>query len=294
VRICSLVPAATEVLFELGLGEQVAGVTHECDWPPEAASRPAVTASLVDTRLLDSAGIDRAVAERARRGAPLYAIDAQRWEAIDADLVVAQEVCDVCAVSAGMVRALDVEVVDYSPVTLEGIVDAVLTLGERLGATDSAAAVATRMRGRLDAVRKAVGGATARPRVFVAEWLDPPYAAGHWVPEMVWIAGGEEIAGRPGERSFRTSWPEVLQEDPELVVLAPCGYDLERTLAEASGVDLGGCAAVAVDANAHFSRPAPRVVEGVELLAHLLHPELTPNPGAVAYRIVPADLPAQR
>ena len=266
MRICSLVPAATEVLFALGLGDAVVGVTHECDWPPEAAERPAITSSIVNSSELPSAEIDRLVTHAAREGRPLYAVDGEAWREIEADVVVAQEVCDVCAVSAGEVRRLGVEVVDYSPTTLDGIGGAILALGERLGAEAAARNVVDEMEERL----RGVGTSPGSPRVFVAEWLDPPYAAGHWVPEMVQRAGGRDVLGRAGEPSFRTTWDEVAALDPDLVVLAPCGFDEQRTRDEAAGLPgLPDCAAAAVDANAFFSRPGPRVAEGVEILADL-------------------------
>jgi iron complex transport system substrate-binding protein len=285
MRIASLVPAATEVLFALGLGERVVGVTHECDWPPEVAALSAVTVSRLETGTLGAAEIDRLVASAARRGEPLYAVDEMVWEHIRADVVVAQEVCDVCAVSAGAVRRLDVRVVDYSPTTLDGIASAIARLGRELGADSAGAAIATSMRARIDAVRAAVAG-RARPRVFVAEWLDPPYAGGHWVPEMVAAAGGIELAGTAGERSVRTTWETIAAAAPDVVVLAPCGYDVERTLAETPAA-LPGRSVFAVDANALVSRPGPRVVEGVELLAHLFHPEAWPGP-VVPYAVVRA------
>ncbi len=277
MRIASLVPGATEALFALGLGDQVVGVTHECDWPPEVAAIPPVTASRLDTAELPAAEIDRLVSEAARGGRELYTVDAGRWGELAPDLVVAQEVCDVCAVSAGTARSLEVEVVDYSPTTLDGVSTAIEILGRRLGAEVAGARIGAELRSRLDLIRTAVSG-RPRPRVFVAEWLDPPYAAGHWVPDMIQAAGGTEIAGRSGERSVRTSWEAVEDRGPDVVVLAPCGYDLDRTLREAPE-DLPGNTVVAVDANAFVSRPGPRLVDGVELLAHLLHPGAWPDPG---------------
>lgn len=282
MRICSLVPAATEVLFALGLGDAVVGVTHECDFPAAAASRPAVTASVLDGPRLSSADVDRAVAEAVRSGTPLYAVDGERFSSLRADVVVAQEVCEVCAVSGDAVRALDVEVVDYSPTTLDGICSAIGALGRTLGAGARGEQLAASVRRRVAAVREAVAAGVPRPRVFVAEWLDPPYAAGHWVPEMVAAAGGEEVAGRARAPSFRTSWEAVALLEPELVVLAPCGFDLPRTVAEARQLGLRppAPAVVAVDAGAHFSRPGPRIADGVEVLAHLLHPDAVPAPDA--------------
>jgi iron complex transport system substrate-binding protein len=295
VRICSLVPGATEVLFALGLGDSVVGVTHECDWPSEAAARPQVTASLVQTGDLTSAEIDRTVAESAHEGRPLYAIDEETWRELEADVVVTQELCDVCAVSADQARLLDVEVIDFSPSSLEGIMNAITGLGVRLGADGAADELTSGMRRRIERVRGALAGVDSSPRVFVTEWLEPPYSAGHWVPDMVAAAGGTDVAGMSGEPSHRMRWADVAALDPDVVVLAPCGFDLDRTLGEIVPLDLSahllGTPArqesriFAVDANGYFSRPAPRVVDGVELLAHLFHPQAYPDPGLPWSRI---------
>jgi iron complex transport system substrate-binding protein len=289
VRICSLVPGATEILFALGLGDQVVGVTHECDWPPEAASRPPVTASLVETGDLTSAEIDRAVAVAAAEAKPLYAIDEEIWNQVEADVVIAQELCEVCAVSAESARALDVEVIDFSPTTLDQVLACTIGLGVRFGAEGAADELTGGMRSRLDRVRGALAEVDTYPRVFISEWLEPPYAAGHWVPDMVEIARGIEVAGMSGEPSYRMRWSDVAALEPDVVVLAPCGFDLDRTLSEIVTLDLSanllGTVArqesrvFAVDANANFSRPGPRLVDGVELLAYLLHPEAFSDPG---------------
>ena len=212
MRICSLVPAATEVLFALGLGDQVVGVTHECDWPPEAAARPVVTASLIQTGDLASGEIDGVVAETARNGRPLYAIDEERWAEVQADVLVMQELCDVCAVSTDQVegalraRPLDVGVLDFSPSTLEGIQDAIGELGSWLGAAGAAEELTSGMQSRLDRVASALGVVETSPRVFVTEWLEPPYSAGHWVPDMVAAAGGTDVAGTAGEMPAPRRW----------------------------------------------------------------------------------------
>jgi iron complex transport system substrate-binding protein len=294
VRICSLVPGATETLFALGLGDSVVGVTHECDWPPEATERPQVTASLLETGDLESAEIDSLVSDAARNGRPLYTVDEERWAEIDADTVVLQELCDVCAVSRDGVdrvvraRKLEVEVVDYSPSTLEGVMDEICALGKRLGAEGEADEVVAGMRARIDRVRAALAGVDTSPRVFLSEWLEPPYAAGHWVPDMIAIAGGTDVAGMSGEPSHRMRWEDVAALDPEVVVLAPCGFDVDRTLTEIDPLELSahllGTPArqdgkvFAVDADANFSRPGARLADGIEVLAHLLHPDAYPDP----------------
>jgi iron complex transport system substrate-binding protein len=295
MRICSLVPGATEIVFALGLGDDLVGVTHECDWPEEARRRPAVTASLVDSDTLTSVEIDRTVSEASQNGRPLYAIDEKQWREIDADVVLVQEVCEVCAVSRdqvdGLVRArsLDVEVIDVSPKTLDGVLSTITALGVRLGAEGAADELTAGMRARLRRVQAALAAVDTIPRVFVCEWLDPPFAAGHWVPDMVATAGGTDVATAPGQPSRRMTWEEVARLEPDVVVLAPCGFDLDRTLAE-TDLDvlrrhLGESPArregrvFAVDANAYFSRPGPRLVDGVDLLAHLQHPEAYSDPG---------------
>jgi iron complex transport system substrate-binding protein len=289
------------VLFALGLGDQVVGVTHECDWPPEAIGRPVVTASLVETAELTSAEVDRMVAQAASSGTPLYAVERETWERVDADVVIAQELCEVCAVSTDQLdeivsaRSLEVDVVGFSPSTLDGIQDGIADLGARFGAEAEAAELTGGMGARLDRVRAALAEVESSPRVFVSEWLDPPFAAGHWVPDMVTVAGGTEVAGMSAEPSYRMRWTDVVALEPDVVVLAPCGFDLDRTLTEVVTLDLSAnllgtparqeSRVFAVDANAHFSRPGPRLVDGVELLAYLLHPEAYSDPGSPWSRV---------
>jgi iron complex transport system substrate-binding protein len=295
VRICSLVPAATEILFALGLGDHVVGVTHECDWPPEAAERPRVTASLLETAELTSAEIDRAVVEAAQDGRPLYAVDEETWAGIGADVVVAQELCEVCAVSTDALgeivaaRDADVEVVPYSPSSLDEVLSSIVGLGVRFDAEGAADELTGGMRRRLERVRAALAEVETAPRVFVCEWLEPPFAAGHWVPDMVSLAGGIEVAGMSGEPSHRMRWTDVAALEPDVVVLAPCGFDLDRTISELVTLDLSAhllgtparqeARVFAVDANGYFSRPGPRLADGVELLAYLLHPQAYSDPG---------------
>jgi iron complex transport system substrate-binding protein len=278
VRVCSLLPSATEIVALLGLADHVVGISEECDWPPEVRGLPVVTASRVHAAELSSAEIDAAVRGAVGDGRSLYAVDAELLDELQPDLVITQDLCSVCAVSSDdVMRLCDVETVSLNPHTLEEIAESVELVAARLGVPDRGAAVAGEMREAIAATKAGVAELPRR-RIFVAEWLDPPFASGHWVPEMVEAAGGEEVLGRPGEASFSTSWEAVRAAEPELVVVAPCGFDARRAAQEAAGLDLPA-PAVAVDANAYYSRPSPRVVDGVRQLAYLLHPEVAPDPG---------------
>jgi iron complex transport system substrate-binding protein len=286
MRIVSLVPHATELLFALGLGDQVVAVTHECDFPPAARDRPKITSDRLAPDL--SAGaIDAAVRELTERGEAIYALDERRLRALEPDLIVTQELCPVCAVSYDEV--VDVanaipsspRVVALDPKTLgESFADA-RTIAQATGARDAALDLVARQRLRVDAVRVAVRGAPPVP-VAALEWLDPVFVAGHWTPQLVELAGGRDVLGFPGEPSQRSTWEAVAAARPEVVVCMPCGYDAERARDEALDFadelrTLGARRVVAVDASAYFSRPGPRLVDGLELLAHLLHPDRVPE-----------------
>ena len=275
MRVVSLVPSATEIIAALGLAGSLVGRSHECNYPSEVESVPVVSASRIDTDQLGSADIDSAVRDALGDGRPLYEVDAELLEQLAPDLIVTQDLCEVCAVSSGEVKRvtrIDVETVSLDPRDLEEIEDSIRTLGRHLHAAAQGERLAQAFHHRIDFVHQLVRG-LPRQRVFVAEWLDPPFAAGHWVPEMVDLAGGDEVLGRPRERSFATTWDEVRIAAPQLIVLAPCGFDLERTVSEATAVPAMGARVVAVDGDAAYSRPGPRVAEGVAQLAHLLHPD---------------------
>jgi iron complex transport system substrate-binding protein len=279
-RICSLLPSATEIVAALGLADSLVGVSAECDWPPEVRGLPVVTAARVDMSVLSSLAIDEAVRQAVGEARSLYAIDQELVEELEPDLIVTQDLCAVCAVSSTEVGALSpvsADTISLEARSIAGIEACVLLLAEHLGVPERGRAVVAAMERRIAEVRDRVSG-LPRSRVFVCEWLEPPFAAGHWVPEMVELAGGHEVLGRAGEPSFRTTWAAVEAASPELVVLAPCGFDAARTAGEARLPPLG-CRAVAVDANAYFSRPAPRVADGVAQLAFLLHPSAVPDPG---------------
>jgi iron complex transport system substrate-binding protein len=280
MRICSLLPSATETVASLGLVESLVAVSAECDWPPDVRALPVVTASRVDSMRLTSFEIDEAVREAVGDGRALYAIDRELLEALEPDLVLTQNLCAVCAVSADSVaelRATDAEVVALDAHTLAEIEEIILSLAELLGVPARGRAVVAEMEAKLAAVGERLTEASPRP-VFVAEWLDPPYAAGHWIPEMVALAGGRDVLGRAAAPSYPTSWETVREQGPELVVVAPCGFDHARAAREATLPQLT-CRAVAVDSNAYYARPAPRVADGVAQLAFLIHPELVADPG---------------
>jgi iron complex transport system substrate-binding protein len=293
MRICSLLPSATETVASLGLVESLVAVSEECDWPPEVRALPVVTASRVDTTRLSSFEIDHAVRDAVGDGRPLYAIDRELLEALEPDLILTQNLCAVCAVSADTLDELcatDAEIVALDAHTLAEIEGRILSLAELLGVPARGRAVVAEMEAKLADVGERLTEASPRP-VFVAEWLDPPYAAGHWIPEMVALAGGREVLGRAAAPSYPTSWETVREQRPELVVVAPCGFDHVRAAREAILPQLG-CRAVAVDSNAYYARPAPRVADGVAQLAFLIHPELVADPGlpyveCIAQRVPP-------
>jgi iron complex transport system substrate-binding protein len=291
MRIASLVPSSTEMLYALGLGDSVVAVTHECDYPPEASVKPHLTRSVIPEGLAP-AEIDAAVRERTGRGKALYELDEAALRELDPDLIVTQAVCEVCAVSFDDVRAVAERlpsrprVLSLDPATIGEVLADVPRLAEAAATPTAGARLAAEAADRLDRVRAAVEAAP-RPRVAALEWLDPVFIGGHWVPQMIELAGGEDALGLPGEKSRTASWEEVAAGQPDVVVVMPCGYDLDGSAqaAEAYREPLAalGARVVAVDAAAYFSRPGPRLVDGVELLAWVLHPDAVdpPPPGRV-------------
>jgi iron complex transport system substrate-binding protein len=298
MRIASLVPSATEMLFALGLGESVVGVTHECDYPRAATELPQLTATVMPEGL-DAGGIDTAVKEIVGEGRALYTLDEERLTELAPDLIVTQAVCDVCAVSFEDVVEVAARlpgrprVLQQDPSTLAEVLGDVTRLGEAAGVPDRAAEVRAELEGRLVTVRAAVDGAE-RPRAIALEWLDPPFVGGHWIPEMIQIAGGVDVIGRAGEKSPEVEWERLEGLEPDLVVAMPCGWYVEDSRAQAIEhrdriKALGAERVFAVDAASTYSRPGPRLVDGVELLAHLLHPGLVDPPGGIEF----ADLSTQ-
>ena len=280
MRIVSLLPSATEMIDELGMLDSLVGISEDCNWPPEIASKPIVARTRIDVAGLTSAQIDEIFTAAKSKSHSLYAIDAQLMDDLRPDLVITQDLCEVCAVSSGDLATacpIGAEVYSMNPRTLDQVVDSVVALSDKLGVRQRGLAVAQTMRAKVEAVREAVSG-RGRPRVFVAEWMDPPYGSGHWLPEMVQFAGGMNVLSQPGEYSFATTWQDVLAEHPDLVVVAACGFNLEQALDRTHDLRLP-VRTVVVDGDAYFSRPAPRIADGIRQLGHLIHPEVVPDPG---------------
>ena len=294
MRIVSLVPSATEMLFALGLGDEVTAVTHECDHPPEARELPRVTRDVIGPGL-SSAQIDAAVRELTEQGRSIYELDERALERLQPDLIVTQALCTVCAVSYDDVRAIaerlesKPNVISLDPHTLGEVLGDVRTLAQAAEAKDAGVDLVQDAAGRIDRVRLAVRGAEP-VSVAALEWLDPVFTAGHWTPQLIEYAGGIDVCGLAGEHSEQRSWDEVAAAHPDVVVVMPCGFDAERAAEEAYEYadeleSLGARRVVAVDAAAYFSRPGPRLIDGLELMAHVLHPARVPEAPAEAIEI---------
>jgi iron complex transport system substrate-binding protein len=291
MRILSLLPSATEMLFQLGLGDQVVGVTFECDFPPEARTKRIVSTSALPPGL-SPAEIDAVVKQRMAAGEDLYRLDRGAFADIDPTLVVTQDLCAVCAVDVTKVDdaieylGCNAEILTLDPMTLAEVIDSVLLIGERTGTTDQAQAIMAECRDRLAAVAAKLDGAALRPTLLL-EWTDPAFTDGHWVPDMIAAAGGRSVLGRPGQNSQGATWDQVGSCGAEVVIVAPCGFRLTGAaeLAEqvvARGVLPAGAEVWAVDADAFVVRPSPRVVDGVEIFASILHPQRHGSPDAAA------------
>lgn len=276
-------PSATEMIADLGLIDSLVGVSEECRWPPEVIGKPVVTAARLDPSALTSLEIDSAVRESVGDGRSLYSVDADLIAALAPDLIVTQDLCAVCAVSSGELATacpVGAEVLSLDPRSLRGVSDSVLALAGRLGVGARGEELVATMWETIAATAAEVQGLPRR-RVFLAEWLEPPFCAGHWLPEMIELAGGADVLGRAGEPSYATTWETVIAADPELIVLAPCGFSAEEAAERAVELEFP-CPAIAVDGDSYYSRPAPRLAEGVRQLAHLLHPMAVPDPGLPA------------
>ena len=303
MRICSFLPSATEIVYALGLGDQLYGVTQSCDYPADARTKPRVVRSILDGQDLSSTEIDRIVIEHARRGESVYHIDMDALRRVEPDLILTQELCDVCAVGyqdvLAQTRSLPKvpQVLSLSPNTLEDIFQDMIRVGEATGSVARAHTAVSVLRRRVESVRQRAAQAAMRPRTFCLEWLDPLFLSGHWVSEMVEIAGGSDGLGDRYTASTRTTWERVCEYQPEVFVLMPCGFDVSRTLQELDSLRaLPGWAELpavqasqvyAVNGGAYYSRSGPRLVEGLEVLAQILHPELFPwkAPADAAMRV---------
>jgi len=301
MRICSLLPSATEIAFALGLGDQVVAVSHECDYPPEASNRPVLTKSAIHQRIHRSLEVDREVEQR---GGDIYEIDEKLLDKLKPDIILTQELCHVCAVSytrvkeAARVLDADAKIVSLEPTDLEEIVDNILLVGRMTTKLAEAEKLVAQMLRRITRVREKTRTVQNKPRVFFMEWLRPPWAGGHWIPQMVDYAGGVEGLGRIGKPSHRIEWDQVVEYKPDIIVLSPCGFNADQVVEEAHVLTsyekwdkipaFQSSRIYAVNASAYFSRSGPRVVDGLEILAHIIHPELFPeNPHPEAVKTVP-------
>jgi len=294
MKICSLLPSSTEILYLLELGDEIVAVTHECDYPPEAASKPQITQNIIDAERLSSLEIDHHVSANVGKHGSIYRLKEEMLESLKPDLLITQELCEVCAVSYNEVkrasRVLDgpTRIVSLEPNTIVEMLDTILLVGEITGRKSLAEEKVAQLRARLDAVRSKVQG-SGRPKVYSMEWLDPAYSGGHWVPEMVEIAGGQELLGRHAEKSARITPEQVMAVQPEVIVLMPCGFTMKRTVEEYRRTPMfegwkhlpavRNGQVYAVDGSAYFNRSGPRLVDGVEILASIFHPDRVQYPG---------------
>ncbi|OZV83983.1 cobalamin-binding protein [Micromonospora echinospora] len=283
MRLVSLLPSATDIVYALGLGDDLVGVTFECDVPPADRAGKLVVVGGRDTRGMSPGEIDAYVRSQRAAGADLYTLHADALAGLEPDLLLTQDLCRVCALPAGqLTEALDhlgcrADVLSLDPYTLDEVLGTILAVGHRAGVPERAEALVAALRDRLAAVAAAVGG-RRRPRVAVVEWVDPPFAAGHWIPDLVSAAGGTPVAAHPGARSAPTTWAALTDAAPEVVLVAPCGFDLAGATGQAEQVAarFPGTAVWAVDADALVVRPGPRLVDGVEAIAAVLHPDAVP------------------
>jgi iron complex transport system substrate-binding protein len=289
MRVVSLLPSATEVVAALGLADDLVGVSFECDRPPDIRERAAVVVGGLDTAGLGPGEVDAAVRARVAAGEDLYTLHAGALADLAPDLIITQDLCQVCALPAGTVRdalahlGADADVLTLDPHTLDDVLATITVVGGRTGVPARAAELVEALRARLDAVAAAVA-ARPRPRVAVVEWTDPPFTAGHWVPDLVTAAGGEPVGATSGARSVTTTWDAIDAGDPEVVLVAPCGYGLAAAVEQARTVagHLPGRTVWAIDADGLVVRPGPRLVDGVEAIAAVLHPDAVPPSAAVA------------
>jgi iron complex transport system substrate-binding protein len=293
MRICSFLPSTTEIVYELGLGDSLGGITHECNYPPEVKEKKVVIMSFLDHKKLSSKEIDDLVTKNAIEGKSTYLVDKDALKEANPDIILTQKLCEVCAVSGNQVmEAVQVlghtpEIISLEPTTIYEIFDTIITIGEATGTKEKAIEITDKLKARVERVRSQLENERDRPRVFCLEWLDPPFVGGHWVPEMVEIAGGENGLGKAGEPSFKATWEEIAEFAPQMLFIMPCGFDIDKTIDELDAVTskdewfslpaTNKGEIYIVDANSYFSRPGPRIVDGLEILAKAIHPEVIKN-----------------
>jgi iron complex transport system substrate-binding protein len=293
-RIVTILPSATETVALLGLSNELVGITHECDYPPEVRGKPVVMRSVFDFTKLTSRAIDDAVLERVTKGKSVYQINEQLLKSLAPDLIITQELCEVCATPLREVSKTianlnpQPRILSLSPHTLEDVLEDVVRVGKATGKLDEAREIVFGLETRINNVRaKCSDSQLKRPSVFCLEWLDPVYCSGHWMPELVEYAGGKEMLGKFGEPSTVVEWEKVLEADPEVIFVTVCGYDVRRTLSEISTLTgkprwshlhvVKKSRVFVLDSPAFYSRSGPRLVDGLEIMAYLLHPELFPE-----------------
>lgn len=296
MKICSLLPSSTEIVFALGLGRSLVGVTHECDYPAETAGIPSVTSSVVNGESMSGKAIHDAITGLVHGGSSIYNLDQKLLDEASPDLILTQELCDVCAVSyeqvetAASMLECDTRVLSLEPCTVGEILDTIRIVGEIAGVEDRAEKVISELRSRIDRVARIASQSRDKPRALCMEWVDPVFVGGHWVPEMVAIAGGEDGLGITGKPSFQVDWSSIAEYNPDLIVVMPCGFSAGRAMMEMErtafpdewhGLDAVKTGEVyVVDGSSYFNRPGPRVVDGLEILAQIFHPELFSAEGA--------------
>ncbi len=306
MKIVSLLPSATEIVCALGLKNNLIGITHECDFPPQIVDRPHVTSSRISHESMTSAEIDHAVRSHLDGHGSIYDLDTRLLEELKPDLILTQELCDVCAVSyetvqkAAKMYVADAKVVSLEPHTIADIFENIKTVGGLTGASKQANDLVADLTSRLDSIRERTVGVVYRPRAFMLEWLEPPFAPGHWVPEQVRIAGGDCLLGKAGQRSRTTTYQDIFESNPDVMVLIPCGYykedilkQLRNTVFPANWREIPAVMTGeiwALDATSYFSRPAPRVVDGAEILAKIFHPDIFGEPPEQEAAKIPGNL----
>jgi len=290
MRICSFLPSTTEIICELGLADNLIGITHECDYPEAVNSKERVIMSSIDHKALSSKEIDDLVTENSKNGKSTYLVDKDKLKAANPDIIFTQGLCEVCAVSGNQVlEAVEVlenrpEIISLEPGTVDEVLESIITIGNATGKSEKAGELVASLKKRIDIIRNVSVRERDKPRVFCLEWLEPPFVAGHWVPDMVEIAGGDNGLRSKGEQSIKVEWDDILDFAPHYIFVMPCGFNIDKTINEIDAVTSNSIwnqtpasqkgNVYLVDANSYFSRPGPRIVDGIEIIARTIHPDL--------------------